>query len=196
MMNERYYRERARVELALRMIEFEARTNTIRRCTGLSDDRIRKLCTQYFSGRNGEPIRRRRGKSPQQVARFVKNAPHQFEATTLMHLFVAYGLMVHRDNRTLGSAWPTPDVTFGELLCKAFSAYQIIHRDNLFSFEWAWNLLQALARDEELAITNCGRCDTDYLYDRYALDFHVCPACEIRTERRRRPGARQYADSV
>ncbi|MEL6868909.1 MAG: hypothetical protein AAFO81_03825 [Pseudomonadota bacterium] len=195
-MNERYARERAKVELAMRMIEYEARTNTIRRCTGLSDDRIRKICTQYFSGRNGEPLRRRRGKSPQQIARFVKNASHQFEATTLMHLFIVYGLMVRHADQRLTHAWPTPDVRFGQRLCNAFAAYRVIHRESLFSFEWAWNLLHALARDEELAVANCGRCDTEYLYDRYALDFHVCPACEIRTERRRRPGARHYIDTA
>ncbi len=95
-MNERYARERAQVDLALSMIRHEARTNTIRSCTGLSDDRIRKLCSQYFGGRNGEPVRRRRGKSPQQVARFVKNAAHQLESTTLMHLFLVYGLLEYR----------------------------------------------------------------------------------------------------
>lgn len=194
MMNERYARERAQVDLALHMIRHEARTNTIRRCTGLSDDRIRKLCSQYFSGRNGESVRRRRGKSPQQVARFVKNAPHQLEATTLMHLFVVYDLLVEDKRERLRCPWPRPDVRYGEQFCKAFDAYRVVHERPIFSFEWAWNLLQALSRDEELAVAHCRRCEADYVHDRYALDFHVCPACEIRTERRRRPGARQYVD--
>ena len=44
----RYARERTQFELAMRMIAYEARTCTIRTCTGLSDDRIRKIYTTYF----------------------------------------------------------------------------------------------------------------------------------------------------
>ena len=40
---DRYASDRSQFELALRMIRHEARTRTIRECTGLSDDRIRKL---------------------------------------------------------------------------------------------------------------------------------------------------------
>jgi hypothetical protein len=39
----RYERDRQRLELALRFLTHEARTQTIRVWTGLSDDRIRKL---------------------------------------------------------------------------------------------------------------------------------------------------------
>ncbi len=38
----RYAGERERFDLALRMIEHEARTGTIRLCTGFTEDRIRK----------------------------------------------------------------------------------------------------------------------------------------------------------
>ncbi len=43
LTDDRYANERSQFELALRMIRHEARTRTIRECTGLSDDRIRKL---------------------------------------------------------------------------------------------------------------------------------------------------------
>ncbi|HVW70982.1 MAG TPA: hypothetical protein VHB68_18515 [Steroidobacteraceae bacterium] len=39
---DRYSRERLSMQLALRFLEQEARTQTIRYWTGLSDDRIRK----------------------------------------------------------------------------------------------------------------------------------------------------------
>ncbi|MEM7611013.1 MAG: hypothetical protein AAF270_05010 [Pseudomonadota bacterium] len=124
----------------------------------------------------------------------MKNAPHQLEATTLMHLFLVYGLLEQHDDR-LRCPWRQPDIGYGARFCNVYANYLVIHREPLFSFEWAWNLLQALSRDEELTATCCRRCDSDYIHDRYALDFHVCPACEIRTERRRRPGARQFVDS-
>ena len=40
---DRYDRDRQRLELALRFLTHEARTQTIRVWTGLSDDRIRKM---------------------------------------------------------------------------------------------------------------------------------------------------------
>ena len=48
LTDDRYAGERSQFELALRMIRHEARTRTIRDCTGLSDDRIRKLYSTYF----------------------------------------------------------------------------------------------------------------------------------------------------
>ena len=193
-MNERYERERAQTDLALTMIQYEARTSTIRSCTGLSDDRIRKLCARYCTDSAGSLVRRRRGKSPQQISRFVKNAAHQLEATTLLHLFVAYDLLQFAAQGSVETPRAPLDIATGTRLCRAYAAYRVIHPRPLFSFEWAWNLLQALGRDDALTVAVCGRCDSDYLHDRYALDFRVCPACEIRTEQRRRPGARQFVD--
>ncbi len=45
--DDRYTRDRQRLDLALRLIRHEARTFTIRQFTGLSDDRIRKLYRSY-----------------------------------------------------------------------------------------------------------------------------------------------------
>lgn len=191
-MSEIYGRERARIDLALAMIQREARTNTIKRCTGLSDDRIRKLCNRYFSGRGGDGVRRRRGKSPQQTARFVRNANHQLQATTLMNLFVLHDLIVINGDH-FRATWSVPDVGVGEHFCAAFDSYQAVYAEPLYSFEWGWALLVALARDDDLTVADCNRCDSQYVRDRYDLDLHICPACEIRTERRRRPGARHYA---
>jgi hypothetical protein len=41
--DDRYTRDRLRLDLAQRLIHHEARTFTIRQWTGLSDDRIRKV---------------------------------------------------------------------------------------------------------------------------------------------------------
>jgi hypothetical protein len=41
--DDRYSRDRLRLDLALRFIHHEARTHTIRAWTGLTDDRIRKV---------------------------------------------------------------------------------------------------------------------------------------------------------
>ncbi len=89
LTDDRYSGERSQFELALRMIRHEARTRTIRECTGLSDDRIRKLYSTYFRNSGVTDVRRRRGKSTRQITRFVKNPEHQMQATTLVALYCA-----------------------------------------------------------------------------------------------------------
>ena len=89
LTDDRYAAERNRFELALRMIRHEARTRTIRACTGLSDDRIRKLYATYFRDAGRTSVKRRRGKSPRQVAVYVRNPLTQLEATTLVMLYCA-----------------------------------------------------------------------------------------------------------
>ena len=48
--DDRYSRDRLRLDLALRFIQHEARTHTIRAWTGLTDDRIRKVyCSRCYN---------------------------------------------------------------------------------------------------------------------------------------------------
>ncbi|MDX1403530.1 MAG: FlhC family transcriptional regulator [Woeseiaceae bacterium] len=186
LTDNRYAAERSQFELALRMIGHEARTRTIRDCTGLSDDRIRKIYTTYFRDSGNRSVRRRRGKSPQQIAPFVKNPHNQLQATTLVALFCT-GLLLRIDaaNR-IHACWPRPDVEYGHRLCRAFETYLLLHPRPRLSFEWAWSLLQNLSRNDELCLASCGRCSTRYVRDAYALDPQLCPGCEI-AERCRKP---------
>jgi len=193
LTDDRYAAERSQFELALRMIRHEARTRTIRECTGLSDDRIRKLFTNYFRNAGSTDIRRRRGKSPRQVTRFVKNPGNQLQATTLVSLF-CIGLLVRIDaSNEVFPCWPRPDVEFGHRLCRAYETYLLLHLDARFSFEWAWNLLQAISNNDELYLASCAICDARYVQDAYALDHKTCPACEISEHRKRRPGVHSFS---
>ena len=193
LTDDRYAGERSQFELALRMIRHEARTRTIRNCTGLSDDRIRKLFATYFRDSGVNEVRRRRGKSPQQVARFVKNPDYQLQATTLVALYCA-GLLLRIDaDNAVHPCWPRPDVEFGHRLCRAFETYLLLHSAPLLSFEWAWNLLQNIALNDELILAVCSNCRARYVQDAYALDLKTCPACEIEAQRLRRPGIRSFS---
>jgi hypothetical protein len=188
LTDDRYASERCQFELALRMIHHEARTGTIKECTGLSDDRIRKMYTTYFQKGGKAGIRRRRGKSPQQVALFVKNPMNQLEATTLVALFCANLLLRIDDKQSVHACWPRPDVEYGHRLCRAFETYLLLHRAPRLSFEWAWNLLHNITRNDELYLSCCGDCTATYVQDSYALDHKTCPSCEITRHRQRRPG--------
>jgi hypothetical protein len=177
LTDDRYAGERSQFELALRMIGHEARTRTIKQCTGLSDDRIRKLYSTYFLGRTD--IRRRRGKSPRQVQYYVKNPEHQLQATTLVALFCAgYLIRIDTDNK-VHACWPRPDVEYGHRVCRAFETYVLLHDDAALNFEWTWNLLQCITYNDELYLAVCAGCGARYVQDAYALDDRTCPTCEI-----------------
>ncbi len=191
LTDDRYANERSQFELALRMIRHEARTRTIRECTGLSDDRIRKLYCTYFRNSGVTGVRRRRGKSPRQITRFVKNADHQLQSTTLVALYNAGLLLRIDEHNRVHPCWPRPDVEFGHRLCRAFETYLLLHERPLLSFEWAWTLLHSICGDE-LYLATCAGCGTRYVQDAFALDLKTCPCCEIEAERRRRPGIKSF----
>jgi hypothetical protein len=179
LTDDRYAGERSQFELALRMIRHEARTRTIRECTGLSDDRIRKLYARYFRNSGLSNIKRRRGKSPRQVQRYVKSPANQSQATTLVALFCA-GLLIRIDSEDrVHPRWPRPDVEFGHRLCRAYETYLLLHADAKLNFEWVWNLLQCISYNDELYLAVCGICDARYVQDAYAIDGEICPTCEI-----------------
>lgn len=175
----RYATERSQFELALRMIGHEARTRTIRDCTGLSDDRIRKIYSTYFRNTGNVQVRRRRGKSPQQVGPFVKNPLNQLEATTLVALFSTSLLLRIDASNHIHACWPRPDVEYGHRACRAFETYLLLHPRPKLSFEWAWSLLQNVSKNDELYLAACSSCRTNYIQDAYALDHRTCPSCEI-----------------
>lgn len=177
LTDDRYAGERRQFELALRMIRHEARTRTIRECTGLSDDRIRKLYDNYF--RHRSDIRRRRGKSPRRVQRYVRSPADQLQATTLVALFCA-GFLIRIDEKDhVHPCWPRPDVEFGHRLCRAYETYLVLHANATLSFEWAWNLLHCISDNDELYLAVCRRCESRYVQDAYALDAETCPTCEM-----------------
>lgn len=174
----RYAAERARFDLAIRMIQHEARTGTIRVCTGFTEDRIRKIYASYFPGR--EAVRRRRGKTPSQVAPFVSSARRQGEASLLVGLFVQTGVVrLDPDTRAL-PAVAEVGITLGAGLCDAFEAYLVLHPDPQLSFEWTWNLYRCLVARRELRLVWCALCDGSYVQDAYALDYARCPFCELK----------------
>lgn len=179
LTDNRYAAEKQQFELALRMIQHEARTRTIRECTGLSDDRIRKVYTTYFRDSGQDDIKRRRGKSPRQIALFVKCPQNQLEATTLVALYCTSLLLRVDTGNNVHSCWPRPDVEYGHRVCRAYETYVLLHPDPTLSFEWAWNLLQNITNNDELFLASCRSCRSKYVQDAYALDRRSCPSCEI-----------------
>lgn len=182
--NDSYSNERSRHDLALRMIRHEARTCTIRECTGLTDDRIRRLYKSYAHELSEAPVRRRRGKSPRQVTYFVRNTRAQFESSLLAGAFAAFGLL-HPVKHRMPSE--PPDVLdYGRRFCDAYETHQQLLNTQTLSFEHAWFLLQLLNRSGDLHAVRCRNCDSYYLRDKFNLCRHTCPTCRLKRARARR----------
>jgi hypothetical protein len=171
--DDRYSRERSRMELALRFLRHEARTQTIRAWTGLSDDRIRKLYRSYMSqARRALP--RHRGKSPHQVAYFTRSQRLQQETTALASLLAVLEVVPPPG---APPAAALPGLTRGELLCAAFEAYRAFVPGAQISFEHAVFLASALTHADQLRLAGCAGCGTVIVTERFPLRAQRCPLC-------------------
>src|SRR4030088_31804 len=153
--DDRYRRERLALELALRFLRHEARTQTIRAWTGLSDDRIRKLYRSYMSHAR-RYLPRHRGKSPHQVAYFMRSLRLQQETAEVASVLSLLGVLPAATSAE-GPGAP-PRLTRGELLCQAFEAYRLLLPTAQISFEHTVFLATALARGDQLRFGRCSDC--------------------------------------
>ena len=174
--DDRYTRDRLRLDLALRLIRHEARTFTIRQWTGLSDDRIRKLYRSYVLEHDARAVHRHRGKSPRQATFFFRNPELHFQAAQLASLYLIHGLLGGSE-LGLEGRYKLGSVESGTRLCQAYEAYVDLHEPARISFEHAWFLLLALARRTELGMSPCGLCGGVRLVDLLAGRSVACANC-------------------
>jgi len=172
--DERYRRDLRRLNLAMRLIKHEARTSTIRECTGLGDDRIRRLYHSYLRPA-GACTERHRGKSPRAVLRLMASPR-----------LAADGAVFACFSRRLGVCESTPapagrylllSLTTAEALCEAFEMYQECVPEGRLSFEQALCLLRALWMRDEIAPGHCVGCGAFVLVDLLSLASPRCSAC-------------------
>ncbi len=191
--DDRYSRDRLRLDLALRFIQHEARTRTIRAWTGLTDDRIRKLCRSYC-GRPGAPsVPRPRGRSPQQAAFFLRTPRLKQEAALVASLCTLLGALPPRRQSRLDQP-PRPDPRpcptqrshpsqpprgFAEALalCEAYEAYRVLVPAAHISFEHMVYLHDALSRGDELKLAPCSGCGALLVAEHVALIEPRCVHC-------------------
>ena len=173
--DDRYSRDRLRFDIALQFIRHEARTHTIRAWTGLSDDRIRKLYRSYLCDCRGAPLTRHRGKSPQQVAYFMRTGRARQEAALLASLCRLLGALPFGPAPELERSLPC--LARGELLCQAYEAYRGLIPEGMISFEHAVFLVTTLVRGDELILGGCRDCSAVLIVDRWSLRAPRCPLC-------------------
>jgi hypothetical protein len=172
--DDRYTRDRLRFDLALRLIRHQARTHTIRRWTGLSDDRIRKLYRSYVAEAGRRDLRRHRGMSPQQSAFFLRNAEIRREAGSLASLYCILGLF-GRDTASVPGSMDC--LRFGETLCEAYETFLSLNERPHISFEHACHLFRALEVQTDIGLDHCTGCGSLLVVMRYAERKRACDFC-------------------
>jgi len=177
--DDRYSRDRLRLDLALRFIHHEARTHTIRAWTGLTDDRIRKLYRTYLHEADGSGVARHRGKSPRQAAFFTRSLRMRRDAAVFASVSSLFGLISPHTIRVERATQPAPTVARGALLCEAFETYRALVGEAQISFEHAVFLLAALQDGDELRVAHCRDCASFLVTDRLALRTPVCNECAV-----------------
>lgn len=170
--DDRYSRERLRMELALRFLRHEARTQTIRAWTGLSDDRIRKLYRSYMTQARRQ-LTRHRGKSPHQVAYFTRSLRLQQESAVLASVLMLLDVVPSHPQAPAA----LPGLARGELLCQAFEAYRTLLPGAQISFEHAVFLASALARGDQLRLSDCVSCGSLMVAERFPARSVRCQLC-------------------
>lgn len=175
LTEDRYSRDRQRLDVALRFIENEARTHTIRLWTGLSDDRIRKLYHSYVKAGPARCPARHRGRSPHQAAHFTSTTRLRQESAVLASVGLMLGLLRHDASPPLRRC--LPDVRRAQQLCQCYEVYRALVPDAQITFEHAVLLVSALSHDEELGFGRCADCSALVVVDRLSLRAPKCAVC-------------------
>lgn len=181
--DDRYSRDRLRIDVAMWFLQHEARTRTIRQWTGLTDDRIRKLYHSYLRG--GGRITRHRGKSPRQAAYFMRTARIRDEASALASLCCLVGLFDGQRQQPLRR--PATGVGRAASLCQAYERYRAAVRAPAIGFEHAVLLVNALSRGSELRLGDCRDCGALLVVDSLGLRPALCSLCSAEQPSASRP---------
>jgi Flagellar transcriptional activator (FlhC) len=170
----RYQRDRLRYDLALRLMQHEARTQTIRHWTGLNDNRIRHLYHSYLREKGGKHVVRHRGRTPHQPALFVKSIRSRREASLLASFCQLAGLLTRPEP---GRAREPARLQRGQMLCDVYEWYRTFVPDPLLSVDHTVLLVRALTRADEIQLTHCPGCSAAIVADRFACRPTRCFAC-------------------
>jgi hypothetical protein len=186
----RYNRDRRTFEVAARLIDFEARTSTIRKLTGLSDDRIRSLSKECGVDGRSTSKQRHRGASPSSVNSILGKPRVRNEAGALLGLCQLMGVTAssgHQDAERRST-----DISRAQRLCDAFWTFRHLLPQASISFEHMLLLLSETAKGWEMAGTHCSDCNALVVVDARSLYDSQCPRCSEEVSPGHKPDLLQF----
>ena len=172
--DDRYDRDRRKYNLAMWMIQHEARTLTIMQWTGLTRYRIQTLFRAYE-----RPVssKRHRGASPFQPAYFGKSLILECESAALA--YIALQTQTIPDVVVPYALRSLPSLARGERLLTAFEVYRALVPDSSISLEHAVLLVTELAQRRTLALRHCELCEGLMVVDVLGARQALCPFCRL-----------------
>lgn len=172
--NDRYTRDLRSIDLARRMLDHEARTQTIRAWTGLTGERVRNLARSHGS-KGSAAARRLRGPSPSCLPALLSTARARQEAAAaaglcrVLHVF---------PERTDPNAHVTiPGLVRGERLLVAFEIFREVIPQARLTLEQLVFLVLVVAEGKSCRIDHCTRCHATILIDRLGAARVLCGFC-------------------
>jgi hypothetical protein len=181
---QRYAEDRRALDVAVRLIDFEARTGTIRELTGLSDTRIRTLSKECGIKDGAGPRLRHRGASPHNVSYILAKARSKNEAAALLGLCQLMG--ISSAPHSFSTCHDSDSVSRAERLCDAYWTFRYLIPEASIGFEHMLLLLSEAVKGEELATTHCEGCNALLVVDLLSLHGSMCLHCALDAPTRRK----------
>lgn len=172
LIEDRYSRDLRRHDLALRLIAFEARTNTICLFTGLSPSRVRSLGRSDYAAKDGVAPVRHRGPSPYRVAPILTDP--RFKEDVCIVGAVRELLKPGFVDAYMGADARLND---GEFLCAIFEGYTELAQPPGLTFEQVLLLEKTLARGKLASTASCTNCSALLVRDSLSLGGLRCRQC-------------------
>jgi hypothetical protein len=174
---DRYARELQSIDIALRFIHHQARTQTIRAWTGLTGDRVRSLHHTYVR-ESPSYVPRPRGRSPYKVAQFMRTQRMEEETTTLARMLSLLGAVppapgLERLQQVL------PDPERAHLICFGYEMYKALVPAAQFTFEHAIFLTRCLITADQLVLDNCVECSGLVVAEPFSRGLKRCGYCGL-----------------
>jgi hypothetical protein len=173
LTNQRYSRDLRPLQLALRMLKFEARTGTIRRWTGLTETRIRALGKSDYAVSAGAPPVRHRGPAPYRIESILADARLRADANAVAAIASLLTPIAVTSNESLNEE----KLAMGESLCCLYETYSAIVPLRRLSFEQVVLILESIAKGECVTTVRCSSCEALLIQDALRVAVRTCRQC-------------------
>ena len=164
------------VQLALRMIRHEARTQTISSWTLVSPKRVRSLSARYRRQTSNTDLSRHRGPPPTKLSNLLKSPHLNLEFSAIAGICQWAGVL---PNEAMPQAAKClPGIERGERLCYTLELFQAIVPYARVTLDQLILLVTTLAERTEWQLGTCHECSAAILIDLLGSKSTLCASCE------------------
>jgi hypothetical protein len=179
------------LQLALRMIRHEARTQTISAWTLVSPKRIRSLSMRFRRQASNADLSRHRGPPPTKLSNLLKSPHLNLEFSAIAGLCQWIGVLPK--GAVPDAATSLPGIERGERLCYTLELFEAIVPYSRVTLDQLILLVITLAEQTEWQLGACHECSGAILIDLLGSKSTLCVSCE-REDRKSRAQSQERAN--